>query len=431
LASHDHGTEHTLLTTKGRGVLVLRIAAAASSFMMYVALARALGVDEYGIFIYALTWLNVILLIGKFGMDLTILRFLPGYVQGGDWSRARGVLRFAHLGVGAAALILVVLGLLVAYAGRFQSQELRAAFAIGLLSVPLIALSALRQGVLRALHSFLLAEVPDGLIRPSLLVIAVGLVWAVAAPVSAGDAMLCYLAVNTATLAIGTFWFVRALPKQISGATPSSDARTWFMVSVQIVLHTGVFQLINQVDVLMLGVLAEPQDVARYSAASRLAWFVTFGIAAMSSIAAPVLSAQFSRQDILGLRAMVLSATRRGFAFATVVSLALAVLGTFVLAFFGPDFESAYRALLVLLAGQLINAFWGLGSYVMIMMDRQRQLVLILVGALCLSMLLNWLLIPAWGFMGAAAATAITMVAWSGGIFLYCWTSLRVRVSAV
>jgi O-antigen/teichoic acid export membrane protein len=66
----------------------------------------------------------------------------------------------------------------------------------------------------------------------------------------------------------------------------------------------------------------------------------------------------------------------------------------------------------------------------MMMMDRQRQLVLIMIGALCLSLLLNWLFIPAWGFMGAASATAITTVVWSGGVFLYCWIKLRVRVSA-
>jgi O-antigen/teichoic acid export membrane protein len=411
-------------------VLALRVVAAGSSFLMYVALARALGVEEYGLFIYVLTWLNVLLLAGRFGMDLTILRYLPGYVESGNWARARGILRFAHAMVLGATLSLGAAGIVVAL-GLGRSGPVSAVFVAGLLSLPLLALSVVRQSTLRALHAFVLAEIPDGLLRPWLLVVAVWAAWAFSAPVSARDAMLCYLAVNAATLAVGTFWLLRVLPPLLRDGRSEADRRAWLVVSAQLLVHSGIFQLVNQIDVLMLGAFAGPEDVGRYSAASRMAWFVSFGTVAMSSIAAPLVSAHFSRQDMVGLQSVVKSATRRGFAFAVVVSLALAILGTLVLSFFGPEFRSAYPALLVLLAGQLVNAFWGLGSYVMIMMDRQWPLVAIMVAALGLAVVLNTLLIPPWGFMGAASATAITVVAWSGAVFVYCWKVLRIRGCAL
>jgi O-antigen/teichoic acid export membrane protein len=431
MASKDHGSEHALLSRGGRDVLVLKVAAAGSSFLMYVFLARALGVSEYGVFIYVLTWLNVILLIGKFGMELSVVRFLPAYAEKEDWRHARGILRFGHFVVGSATIALVALGLLVAYGGVFRDETVRDAFAIGLFSIPLLGFSILRQGALRAFRAFALAEIPDGLIRPWLLIAAVGLMWAIAGPVRASSVMLCYFAVNIVTLVIGTRWLLNALPPQLSAAAPVFDSRTWFVVSVQLMLHTGVFQLINQIDILLLGILTDSNSVARYSAASRLAWFTSFGVIALSSVVAPLVSTHFARSDLAGVQRVVSSGTRRGFTFAALTCLIFTVLGSFILGLFGRDFISAYPVLLILASGQLVNAFWGLGSYVMMMTGHQHQLVLTMVAALCLNAILNWVLIPRLGIIGAAAATAATTVAWSGAVFMYCLLKLRVRVSAI
>jgi O-antigen/teichoic acid export membrane protein len=419
------------LSRRGTAVLLVKIAGAASSFLMYVVLARTLGVSDYGVFIYALTWLNVMLLVGKFGVDLMVIRFLPAYIENGDWPRARGVLRFGHIVVGVITGGLVLFGLLSIYVGPLSEEGFGGAFAIGLFSIPLLGFSAVRQGALRAVRAFVLAEIPDGLIRPWLLIAAVGVTWMLAAPLNAGDGMLCYLGVNVAVFAVGTWWYLRVIPAPLSAIAPTTEARTWFWVSLQLMVHTGLFQLVNQVDVLLLGLLADVQDVARYSAASRMASFISFGPIAMSSIAAPLVSARFAAQDLAGLQQVVLSGTRMGFAFAAGVSLVFGIFGSPILALFGPEFTSAYPALLVLVLGQLVNAFWGLGSYVMIMTGRQGHLVLIVVVALCLNAVLNWVFIPVWGFMGAATATAITTAAWSGAVFFYCRTTLRVRVSAL
>ena len=398
---------------------------------MYVVLARALGVDEYGVFIYAFTWINVLLLVGRLGTDLSIIRFLPVHVQAGDWPRARGILRVTHLAVGAATVAVGFLSAAAVYSGMMAGGRYGTAFLLGLLSMPLLGLSMLRQGALRSVRAFLLAEIPDGLIRPWLLVAAVGGGWLVAQDVSAGNAMLCYFAANIVTLVVGSVWLRRALPSQILAADSVFEVRHWLAVSAQLMLQTGVFQLMNQVDVLMLGVLADPDDVARYSAASRLSWFVSFGALAISSIAAPLIARHHSERNLGSLQSVVSSGTRKGFAFAALVSFALCLLGPLVLALFGQEFASAYPSLVVLVVAQLVNAFWGLGSYVMIMMDRQRQLILITLAALLLTVALNALLIPQWEAIGAASAKAVTIAVWSGGVFVYCWKALRVRAWAL
>ncbi len=431
MSADDGRHDHALLSRLGSTVVLLKVAGAGSSFVMYVVLARALGVVEYGFFVYALTWVNVMLLLGKAGTDVAVVRFLPAHVEQGDWPRARGVLKFAHALVGFGTVLLAATGFFAAHMGAFNVGGAKAAFAVGLLSVPLLGLAALRQGALRALRAFVRAEIPDGLLRPWLLVLSVALLWLIAGQVSAVEAMGCYLLANLLTLAVGTVWLMKAVPKDVSAAAPVYDVRTWAAVSLQLMLHTGIFQILNQIDILMLGALAHAEDVARYSAASRMAWFTAFGSIALGSVAAPLISAGIARGDMQELQKVLRSGTRRGFAFALVVSSVFAAFGSFILTLFGRDFTSAYPALIVLVAGQLVNAFWGLGSQVMIMMARQRQLVSVMVGAVALNALLNWLLIPAWGIDGAAAATAITTVAWSAIVSLYCLKALHVKAAAV
>ena len=394
---------------------------------MYVVLARALGVEDYGVFIYAFTWVNVLLLVGRLGTDLSIVRFLSPHIHAGDWPRARGVLRVTHLAVGAATLALGCLSGAVVYAGLLAGEQYRNAFLLGLLSMPLLGLSMLRQGALRSVRAFLLAEIPDGLIRPLLLIAILGGVWLVAPHVSAGDAMLCYFVANVGTLIVGSFWLWRALPAQIWASHPVFEVRHWLVVSVQLMLHSGVFHIMQQVDVLMLGILAGPDDVARYSAASRMSWFVSFGAIAMSSIAAPLIARHHAERDLNGVQAVVSSATRKGFAFAAGVWLALCLLGPLLLTLFGRDFATAYPLLVLLVSAQLVNAFWSLGSYVMIMMERQRELIMITLAALLMTVALNMLLIPVWEDVGAAIAKALTIIAFAGAVFIYCWKALHVR----
>lgn len=98
-------------------------------------------------------------------------------------------------------------------------------------------------------------------------------------------------------------------------------------------------------------------------------------------------------------------------------SLALVVVmfitGKFVLGLFGDEFVAAYWALMVVAAGQLVNACAGPVGYLMALTGHERVAARVYGITALINVPLNYLLIIETGLIGAAVATAVTMVIWN------------------
>ena len=87
--------------------------------------------------------------------------------------------------------------------------------------------------------------------------------------------------------------------------------------------------------------------------------------------------------------------------------------GRFLLAAFGPGFEDAYIPLVILGAGQLVNALCGPVGLLLMMTGNERLTLAVLVGSVIVNLVLNVLLIPVWGLTGAAVSTGVSMALWN------------------
>jgi O-antigen/teichoic acid export membrane protein len=92
------------------------------------------------------------------------------------------------------------------------------------------------------------------------------------------------------------------------------------------------------------------------------------------------------------------------------VSLGLVVLGTTVLGWFGEEFTGGALALQVLLVGQVVNALCGSVGTVLLMIGRERELGIVSAASAVLNVVLNLVLIPRLGIVGAALASSASLV---------------------
>ncbi|HSM72610.1 MAG TPA: oligosaccharide flippase family protein, partial [Anaerolineales bacterium] len=77
------------------GSLTVRVVSVLLVFLTNVALARTLGTTEYGIFVYATSWLNIFLVIAMFGFDKLMVRQVAIYQSHQDWGRLLGIYQYA------------------------------------------------------------------------------------------------------------------------------------------------------------------------------------------------------------------------------------------------------------------------------------------------------------------------------------------------
>ena len=101
-----------------------------------------------------------------------------------------------------------------------------------------------------------------------------------------------------------------------------------------------------------------------------------------------------------------------------------------LLRLFGPGFDVARPALLILAGAQLVNALAGSVGILMSMTGHQNAVSVVLAFAAALNVGLNFALIPRYGLIGAAVATGLATVAWNVTLAVLVRRRLGIRSTA-
>src|SRR5690606_23474057 len=140
---------------------------------------------------------------------------------------------------------------------------------------------------------------------------------------------------------------------------PRYHTRYWVAISLPLFATEAFDAVLVQSDILVLGALLQPEDVAAYFAALRTAGVLAFLHFAVAAMAAPRISrihASGSRSQLQDFVSTISSLTFWPTLMGAVGMLAL---GTMLLGFFDPTFRDAYPALAILACGLVIRAAAG------------------------------------------------------------------------
>lgn len=399
-------------------------------FLLQIVMARALGVDQFGFYMYALAWVSIAMMLALLGYDTAIMRFIARYQAAGEWGKLRGVLRHAVRWVlGAGVLIAVLASLLTWLLGARLEPGLAPVLFAATPLIPLFALSSLRQSALRGYRQVFRAELPDSVFRPLLLMTLVGMWWMTQGGMTATQAMLAQIAAALAAFILGGWWLHRATPAGVRAAVPEYDSE-WAKVALPMLMISGLHLVLKQTDVVMIGAMAGAREAGIYAAMVRLADLAVFGLTAANAITAPMISELYSNGRKVELQRLLTLSSRAVLAFTLVVSVALVIGGKWVAGLFGPEFPAGVGALWILLAAQTVNSATGPVGYLMTMTGHQNQALIIQSMAAAINFGLNLLLIPVLGMAGAAMATATAIVFWNVIMFIYVYRQLGLRSMA-
>lgn len=409
------GGSGAILARGAAGALVTRVGGIGIAFLMQVVLARLLGVGSYGIFIYAFTWMDVLALVTLIGGEQTLVRYLAAYRAEAAFDRMRGLLRAGYLAVlGVSATTAALGAAVVAGLGDGIPPELATTFYLGFAALPFLAVSGVNRGALRGLKRPTYALLPEYVLRPLLLLAFAGAgFWALAWDPTAPRAMALFLVAALAATVLGWAWLYREVPAEAARSRPVFTPREWLAMAVPALVMSGMNMVLKQTDVIMVGVLVDTDRAGIYAAASRAAQLVVFGLMSVNTMLGPMISELYTQGRHAELQRVVTLAARGSFAFMAVVGLALGLGGEAILGLFGPAFGAGYPPLLVLIGGQMVNALSGSVGLILFMTGNQKDAATVLVGTVAINLVLNALFIPAWGLMGAAAATATATALWN------------------
>ena len=171
------------------------------------------------------------------------------------------------------------------------------------------------------------------------------------------------------------------------------------------------------VDRLMLGRLAGLDDVGQYAAANRVVAVLLLGVTAFATAFGPYALSLYSEDRELEKRVRARALTYLTAAL-TLGALVLALFARELLALLAPGYDRAYQAVGLVALGAVS---FGVSSVAMAGISFARRtgwFAVLTLGAAALNIGLNLILIPAFGMIGAAAATAIAFAALAAGHYV-------------
>ena len=420
----------TGLLLKGSAVsMAVRVAGVALGYVVQVLLSRLLGLHDYGLYAIALGWALVLVLPARMGFESSALRYSTIYLEQGDAGRLRGFIVTAIVTVVVSALVAATA--MTFLAGRLSPALPRSALLWGAASILPLALLTVLSSIIRTSGRIFAAQFYEQFVRPAALILLVAGMILAGRTLTAPTALI----ITAASAAIALVALVLHLRKALApaqGARPDfTHWQDWIGLSLPLLVIGVTQELLNQLEIILLGSLGSPQQAGLFAAAWRLASLAPFVLSSLGAVSGPLIASAFHRGDQAELQRIVRVSARLGLGSGVVGAALLLVLGRPLLGFFGPEFPTAFPALAILLVGALANAFTGLVAYLLTLTGRQVPALVIFGGALVLSLVLNVTLIPRLGIVGAAIASASAVTAWNLIMWVYVRRTLGIDASVL
>lgn len=408
---------------------VIRIVNAAIAFVSQVLLARWMGSFEYGIFV--LVWVTMVIVgnLSCLGFHTSIIRFIPEYRAKGMLPELRGVLLTSRLFVLAASTFLAFSGAFAIWllSGTMESYYV-VPFILGVICMPMIALSDVLQGISRA-HSWAISALsPTYLTRPILILAFMAAALLAGYAPTAITAVIATILATYATTIIQLVTVTRRIDHRVPAGPRKSHLRQWLVISLPIFLVEGFFFILTNADVLMIGLYLKPDDVAVYFATVKTLALVHFVYFAVKAGVAQRY-AQFTHGNTRRLAAFARETVSWTFWPSLVMALVVLALGRPILSLFGPGFDAGYPLLFLLVFGVVARAAVGPCESLLTMSGNQNVCALAYALTLALNIGLNMAFIPHFGLWGAAIATSAAMIFEAGVLAFTVWRKLGIAMA--
>lgn len=409
--------------------LLIKIAGTGIAFFSEVFLARLMGEKDYGVYAYVITWLNVLLLFSKVGCDNLLVKYVSAYQTQKDWKKLRGIFQFSHIITIVASLIIAVITIAITFLLKETiNLDLIYTFWIACLILPLLTITQVHRSIFQSLKLIALAEFPHLVLRPIILVSFIAVVYFIFHQPINSILVISFNSITTIIIFLfGIYWLNQIVPKPIHNCSAQYSSQEWFKFTLALLFMSGMSLILSQTDIIMIGSLVGTTKAGIYSVVTRASTLITFGLTAVNSIFAPMISELYVTGKFVELQKIVKLAARGIFAYSLTIGCLFVIFGNQILGVFGTSFQEGYYALIILTVGQLVNALAGSVGFLMTMTGHQKQASVVLMASALLNIILNAILIPSFGINGAAIATATTTALWNVVLLIYVRKYLKIN----
>ncbi len=402
---------------KGSGsAFAIKVIGMVATYTAMLLITRLYGAEQWGLYSIGVTFLNIAILIPVFGFDNSLVRIISELTLSGNKKNIINVVLKAigfTISLCLITIVLIKLFLNQSIVELFNQEELKPTIKWVIIAITPFALlkifGAVFQSFKRTIEFMLFKSTLLSVVFLSML----GVFYWLKIETSVFS---IYLLASSVSFFIGIVMLLILLNKTQMGLSDKAKEITYknlIKISSPMLLASSFALLMGWSDILMLTYFGTTVEVGIYNSVIKLASLTLISLEAINSIATPKFAESYSKKDMIGLKNTVKKSTRLIFFTSTPILLVLILFPKPILSILGEEFIAGYIALTLLCAARFINSVSGSVGFLMQMTDNQRKYQNVMLTALFLNVILNFILIPKYGINGAATASAFSMIFWN------------------
>lgn len=400
-----------ILNKIGKGATIYVIGMAFSKLFgfFYKVLVARTGPYSYGLLSLGIGVFGFFGIIATMGLDLGVMKFVAYYREKADNQRVKGIITSALKISFTLALLLSFIGFMLAETIAlkiFHNPDLTIVLRIFMLIVPF---EALRKIFISATKAFQHVEYEvysrDIIENISKLIFTI-IIMLIGVNV-AGLSIAFSLAVICSFLASVYFMEYKVFSLIKTKIISIKQSKELFDYSWPLLFSSLLFLLSLWTDSFLIGYFKDASTVGIFNAAGPLAQILYFFPLALMAIFLPIITGLKANGNIIELESTYKTITRWIFISGMIILSAVFIFPIDIISIvFGKDYIAASVPLIILSSGYFINSLIFTSQRVLMAFDRTRLIFIDTLVSFSINIILALWLIPKYGMVGAAIATA-------------------------
>jgi len=398
-------------------------------FVLNIMLGRVLGPEGFGLYALGMSVMGITQSISSLGLSKGVVRFCATDRGKGEKAAVKGTI-LAALGVSTISSI-VVSAIMFVFAeviaqGIFNEPGLTLVLKVLALAIPFYVLMGITTSFAVAFRRIAYQQQVQNFFRPLITLLFVGTAFLLGFRLA--GAVYGVLVSGLLSACLGLYFLWKLFPEILSAIKPTYKTKRLLIFSLQVLLSGFSYLLLNYTDRLMLGYFGKASDVGIYAAAGNMAMLLTVILSALLPIASPITADLYSKGNSEALSSVFRTVTRWAFTMTLPIFLIFFFSSQGIMSVYGPEFASGAAVLMILSVGQLVNV--GTGPVGMLLEMTGKQKITLYMGLILVvvNIILNLWLIPLFGAIGAALATAMSVTAIFTILLFLVYRMYRIQV---
>ena len=405
-------SKNIITAAKGGGISFLgKIAANIIGLFFVLVMARLLGTQDYGVYKLMIILISVLSGIAALGLSSGLKRFIAIANNEGDDS---SIWAYIQVGIGIPSVLGISFAFIVYLTAEliaveiFNEPRLIEILKIGSLAIPVFVLlhifSGIAIGFKKIEYQTYTQEILFNLLKLILSIVAVSLGFGLF------GVTLAYVISSLVALVL----LIHLVTKLFSFKRPlnsaSNNTREFIKYSIPLLFSLILNKFSRRLETIALGIFNISATVGIYSVILTISQVGNLGFTAIRDISSPIFAELHNKKHQEELKSLYQATNKWSLSLNIPIFLTILVFGENILSAFGKDFEAGSKGMIILAAGVLLNSATGTCGALLNMAGYSRISFYNSIVFIIITIILDLLLIPDFGLVGAALAGGLTLV---------------------